>query len=347
LIKKKPISFKSVGTACEMKTRNLIVFDMDGVIIDVSNSYRDVVRQTTKQFFSPAEAAKSLPEPIFELSDLAVVKQSGGLNNDWDLTFAVINLLFTLVDAVKIGESKEPWIRYRQTMGRCNLDRLADFLALTDNPLKSLLNQWGKKEHPVVTGLYRGDVGSGNVIKQIFQEIYLGPALFKSTYHMDPEIYRGDGYILREKLLIERSILTEVSQENILAIATGRPGSEAEYALKHFQIEPFFPVVLTLDDCVGEEKRILAEEARAVSLSKPDPFMLDAIAEGHRNAVNGFFYIGDMPDDMLAAARSRFNFKSIGILISAADKSSLKKNLQRAGADYIVEDFKSLRKIVL
>ena len=106
-------------------------------------------------------------------------------------------------------------------------------------------------------------------------------------------------------------------------------------------------MVLTLYDCVREEKRIFEEEGRAVSLSKPDPFMLDAIAEGYRNAVNGFFYIGDMPDDMLAAARSRFNFKSIGILISAADKSSLKKNLQRAGADYIVEDFKSLRKIVL
>jgi phosphoglycolate phosphatase-like HAD superfamily hydrolase len=117
--------------------------------------------------------------------------------------------------------------------------------------------------------------------------------------------------------------------------------------LKHFQLRQFFPVVLTLDDCVGEEKRILAQEGRAVSLSKPDPFMLDAIAEGYRNSVDGFFYIGDMPDDMLAAARSRFKFKSIGILVSAPDKSSLKKNLQRAGADYIVEDFESLINIVL
>lgn len=330
-----------------MKPKNLIVFDMDGVIIDVSNSYREVVRQTTKQFFSPAAAAKPLPEPLFELSDLAVVKQSGGLNNDWDLTFAVINLLFTLVDALKAHESRDPWVRYRQTMGQCNLNRLGEFLASTDNPLRSLLNQWGKQKHPFISGLYRGDVGSGNIIKQIFQEIYLGPALFKSTYLMDPEIYRGDGYIQREKLLIDRSILAELTKENILAIATGRPGSEAEYALKHFQIEPFFPLVLTLDDCVREEKRILAEEARVVSLSKPDPFMLDAIAEGYRNAVNGFFYIGDMPDDMLAAARSWFDFQSIGILISAPDKSSLKKNLQRAGADYIVEDLKSLKNIIL
>jgi phosphoglycolate phosphatase-like HAD superfamily hydrolase len=191
-----------------------------------------------------------------------------------------------------------------------------------------------------------GDVGSGNIIKQIFQEIYLGAELFKSTYNLEPDIYRGKGYILREKLLLDRSILEELSQENLLAIATGRPRSEAEYPLKHFQLRQFFPVVLTLDDCVSEEKRIFEEEGRAISLSKPDPFMLDAIAEGHRNAVNGFFYIGDMPDDMLAAARSRVGFKSIGILISAPDKSSLKKNLLRAGADFIIDDFEGLEGLI-
>jgi len=105
--------------------------------------------------------------------------------------------------------------------------------------------------------------------------------------------------------------------------------------------------VLTLDDCVSEERRIFEEEGKTVSLSKPDPFMLDAIAENYRKAVSGFYYIGDMPDDMLAAARSRADFKSIGILISAPDKFSLKKNLQRAGADYIVEDFESLKTIIL
>lgn len=330
-----------------MQNKNLIVFDMDGVIIDVSDSYRDVVRQTTRQFFDPAGAAEHLQEPLFELADLAAVKQSGGLNNDWDLTFVVINLLFSLVEKSKVHQSRDPWTRYRQTMSHCDAKALSGFLTSTDKPLTSLLNQWENREDPFIAGLFGGDVGSGNIIKQIFQEIYLGAKLFKSTYNLEPEIYRGKGYILREKLLLDRSILEELSKENLLAIATGRPKVEAEYPLKHFQLRRFFPVVLTLDDCVSEEKRIFKKEGRTVSLSKPDPFMLDAIAEGQRNAVNGFFYIGDMPDDMLAAAGSRFGFKSIGILISAPDKSSLEKNLLRAGADYIVEDFESLKKVIL
>jgi phosphoglycolate phosphatase-like HAD superfamily hydrolase len=337
-------SWKTGGT---MKPKNLIVFDMDGVIMDVSASYRDVVRQTTRLFFRPAPNSDSLPEPLFELSDLAVVKQSGGLNNDWDLTFVVINLLFTLVDTSNLDDSHDPWVRYHQTIPHCNISRLAEYLTSTDSPLQSLLDRWGKQAHRFIAGLFGGDVGSGNIIKQIFQEIYLGPDLFEVTYHMKPQLYWDEGYILKEKLLIDASILEELSQENILAIATGRPRSEAEFPLKHFQLGQFFPQVLSLDDCISEEKRILAEEGRSVSLSKPDPFMLDTIAKGHRNTVNGFYYIGDMPDDMLAAAHSRTGFKSIGILISAPDKSSLKKILRQAGADYIVEDFESLKNIIL
>ena len=330
-----------------MKPKNLIVFDMDGVIVDVSASYRDVVRQTTKLFFSPATAADSLPEPLFKLADLAAVKQSGGLNNDWDLSFVVINLLFSLVDTSNSDENQDPWIRYRQTMHHCDVKKLADFLTSEDAPLESLLDRYGKQEHDLIVGLYTGDVGSGNIIKQIFQEIYLGPKLFKSTYNMEPQFYQDEGYILREKLLIDVSILEALSQENILAIATGRPEPEAEYPLKQFQLKRFFPQVLSLDDCVEAEKRILAEEGRSVSLSKPDPFMLDTLGEAHQNTVTDFYYIGDMPDDMLAAARSRVEFKSIGILISAPDKSSLKEKLRQAGADYIVEDFESLKKIIL
>jgi len=60
---------------------------MDGVIIDVSRSYRDTIRQTARLFFKGAHSWENLPDPLFRLSDLARVKQSGGLNNDWDLTF--------------------------------------------------------------------------------------------------------------------------------------------------------------------------------------------------------------------------------------------------------------------
>jgi phosphoglycolate phosphatase-like HAD superfamily hydrolase len=53
-----------------------------------------------------------------------------------------------------------------------------------------------------------------------------------------------------------------------------------------------------------------------------------------------------MPDDMLAAKRSRTGFKGIGMLLSAPDKADLKEKLNRAGADHIAEDLKALKKIM-
>jgi phosphoglycolate phosphatase-like HAD superfamily hydrolase len=104
-------------------------------------------------------------------------------------------------------------------------------------------------------------------------------------------------------------------------------------------------IIYSLDDCIGEEKRILKETGKAVSLSKPDPFMLDGIAETIGMTFDEYYYVGDMPDDMLAAKRSRTGFKGIGCLASAPNRENLKRELSQAGADDIVEDFEALKKI--
>ena len=74
--------------------------------------------------------------------------------------------------------------------------------------------------------------------------------------------------------------------------------------------------------------------------------MLDAIEEIHGDNVSEFYYIGDMPDDMVAASKSKAGYVAIGILVSSSEKESLKEDLLRAGADYIVEDFEQLMRIV-
>ena len=159
-------------------------------------------------------------------------------------------------------------------------------------------------------------------------------------------MYHGEGYILREKVLIDRTLLNKLSENYLLAIATGRPKAEAYYPLAHFKLSKYFREIYTLDECIKEEQRILKKSGKKVSVSKPHPFMLDAIAETIGADVDGYYYVGDMPDDMLAAKRSRTGFKGIGILLSAPQKQTLKKNLTQAGADYIVEDFNALKELL-
>lgn len=59
-----------------LKKKNVIVFDLDGVVFDVTNSYRLAIKETFKHFSQK------------ELSDKEIqqAKELGGLNCDWDLT---------------------------------------------------------------------------------------------------------------------------------------------------------------------------------------------------------------------------------------------------------------------
>jgi phosphoglycolate phosphatase-like HAD superfamily hydrolase len=329
-----------------MNPKSLIVFDMDGVIIDVSGSYRDTVRQTARLFFKGADSWGKLPDPLFSLADLAEVKQSGGLNNDWDLTFLVINLLSTLVKQPPANNEPDPWTRYRTMVSRCNVADLARFLTSSKRPITTLFKKHGHIRYQWISDLYTGDVGSGNIVKQIFQEIYLGKGLFKSTYNTPPKAYSNEGFINREKCLIKRPILEDLSKYHILAIATGRPGAEADYPLDLFDLRKYFTHIYTLDDCIKAEQKIKITENKTVSLSKPHPFMLDAIYEQQKDKTLTCYYVGDMPDDMIAASRSRAKFTGIGILKASSDKGVLKKNLLRAGADYVIDDFDELETIV-
>ena len=330
-----------------MSRTNLIVFDMDGVLIDVSRSYRDTVRRTVKLFFKTAPSSEKLPEPLFGLEDLAAVKQSGGLNNDWDLSCLIINLLFNRIEKPPVYESKNSWDRYRETIGQCDVTELAAFLKSTPTPLTALLEKAGKTKNAFIYGLYTGDVGSGNIIKQIFQEVYLGRELFIATYGLGPQFYDGDGFIHRERLLVDIGVLDELAADHIMAIATGRPRAEADHPLNHFGLGKYFAEVMALEDCLEEEKRILEEDGKAVSLSKPDPFMLDAIAVNLEKPVARHFYIGDMPDDMVAAKRTKSGFTGIGMIKSAPDQEGLKKELMRAGADHIIEDLEQLKPLLI
>ena len=58
-----------------------LIFDMDGVIVDVSRSYREAIRQTAGYF---------LKRNVL-MSEVGEIKNKPGMNNDWDATYSLIN----------------------------------------------------------------------------------------------------------------------------------------------------------------------------------------------------------------------------------------------------------------
>ena len=128
-----------------------------------------------------------------------------------------------------------------------------------------------------------------------------------------------------------------------MAIATGRPRSEAEHPLTRFDLADYFRTVLTLDDCLEEQRRHRERTGEDISLGKPHPYLLDAVAAAIKEPVAKRVYVGDMPDDMQAASRSKAGYIGIGMTISAADKGALRERLLEAGAAGVVNDFAELQ----
>jgi phosphoglycolate phosphatase-like HAD superfamily hydrolase len=74
--------------------------------------------------------------------------------------------------------------------------------------------------------------------------------------------------------LITKEVLSSLRKKIQMGIASGRPRFEAELALKRFRLLPYFNSVVTLDECMEEEARILRSTGRQMRYSKPHPYSL-------------------------------------------------------------------------
>ena len=63
-----------------MAAPEVIVFDVDGVLVDVTASYREAIRETVRHFTSDLVSNELIQE----------FKNQGGWNNDWELSYKFI-----------------------------------------------------------------------------------------------------------------------------------------------------------------------------------------------------------------------------------------------------------------
>lgn len=205
------------------KQSKLIIFDIDGVLVDTSQSYRLAIKSTFEFFAKKPTSFEKIQK----------AKNLGGLNNDWDLT-------------------------------------------------EHLLKE-------------EGIAVSKKDIVDKFQEFYFGS--------------HGDGFIRNEKLLISKQDLECLAQSFDLAVFTGRPRSEADFILKHFEIDNLFEPIVTMDDLPSDRQKPYPDGIfKIIEISKPSET----------------FYLGDTQDDMQAAKSAGVN--GIGIL-PPQDKSETLKQL--------------------
>ena len=75
---------------------DLLIFDMDGVLVDVSRSYRQAIQQTVQIYFETCLGLKKSRRSLITKEDISLFKSIGGFNNDWELTSALILYLLSI-----------------------------------------------------------------------------------------------------------------------------------------------------------------------------------------------------------------------------------------------------------
>ncbi|MCJ7784401.1 MAG: HAD hydrolase-like protein [Desulfobacterales bacterium] len=404
---------------------DVLIFDMDGVLIDVSKSYRKTIQRTIQIYLETCLGFARSRGSWITNDEISLFKSVGGFNNDWDLTSGLLLYLLSIsgisflrklkrfssiqetLSYLKTKSSTSHWkphptylkfprptpspltgegkggggqqdqfppspssppTRGGETSGgsflkvrdkrlvlsmqesnvrlkRRNLSSFLDRVRSKGGGLRGIRRILGTSWQGWVYGA--GDLEKENLVKRIFQELYLGKQ-FAPYYHLRPIFYTGKGLYEQERLLISKEILSSLRRKVRMGIASGRPRVEAELALNRFHLRPYFDSVVTLDECTEEENRIFRSTGKKTKCSKPHPYsILKAVQEiGISNPRCG--YVGDVVDDMGAAraAKRDLSILAVGFTRGDAKRKVMKDSLIKAGADLVIESQEELLRLV-
>lgn len=195
-----------------------VVLDIDGVLIDVADSYRRAIVETIERLYGDT----------IDDTTIQAFKDAGGFNNDWVVTDAGA----LLVVARRMGFDLDA-----ETFG----DRIADHGGGLPAAKTVIEAELGDRAAEVF------EQWEPDRIRAVFQQLYLGSELYRELEGEAPE-YDEPGYIHDEPVLIEPATLKAVTADFDVGVVTGRPEAEAIIALDRIGLDIPADHRFTMDD---------------------------------------------------------------------------------------------------
>lgn len=295
-----------------------VIFDVDGVLIDVSKSFRQVISRTT-QYYMTQVVGRPDDELYLRPEETEHFKRAGGFNSDWALTHAALLL------ALAKGRDGQSAAEVRAAA-----PGVEDYMAATakkgggmENAKAALRETLGPEAVTRAEALL-----DEPKVERIFAEFYAGRSHCLRVYGFEPEIVDQEcGELTRETVIIDPAALVPRFQYGVV---TGRLRGELDVAMEMTALEKLIhpTATMTADD----------------GMHKPDPNGLIALAERMRPA--GAIFVGDTLDDMRTVlnyrkAQAGPPFLAAQVLTGPAGEKN-RRFFADAGADIIAPDVNSL-----
>jgi HAD superfamily phosphatase len=198
-----------------------VVLDIDGVLVDVADSYRRAI----------LESVDAVYDRTIRKADIQQFKNAGGFNNDWELTYAA---------ALYVLATEEGY--------RASIDDFTDTIAAEGGGLEAaetvVREAIGARATRRVT-----DRWDRERLRDVFQQLYLGSELYRGLEGGEPDT-ETQGFIHDEPVILEPEARDALLENYDVGVLTGRPAAEAEIALERVGLESTIPLEhrFTMDD---------------------------------------------------------------------------------------------------
>ena len=251
-----------------------IIFDCDGVLIDITKSYDFTIIKTTRYVLEHLAKINFSIDVDFKIID--GFKSTGGFNDEVDLTYAAI---ISLVAAKKLEKDPTSFIfdviKNSDSTGIISVEKyIENQIDISD--IKKQLSYPGTQHD--------------NPLYQIFDQIFYGPELYKKLFNKISN-FSEPGLIEQDDVLLNDILFKKLQKKfnSKIAMVTGRGKESVSYSLK-----------LLLGKFNLDNSMFLEDEPR--ELAKPNPKSL-------LNSIKGMectstLYVGDSMEDFIMAKRA-------------------------------------------
>ena len=250
-----------------------LVFDIDGVLVDVNASFLQTIIDTVQYYFN---RIVKLPRDalLMERKSIECFKMVGGFNDDWELAAAAILVYLWKMKEYEIKSLEELKIIFplfpdfinKNLSGGGGLVQVIHWVKENSVYTDELFSLWKKEE-----------------IFQIAKEFYAGEKYCYRLYGFHPRLTgRVNGNLERESIIIIPEMSETVKKYHV-GILTGRNRAETKFIMDQLGWNSWlYPkAVITSED----------------HMTKPAPDGLKSLLEQCRSKMA--LFIGDTMDDLL------------------------------------------------
>lgn len=296
-----------------------IIFDCDGVLVDVRESYDLAIKKTTRYVL----------EKIFDIKnsidvDSAIIdgfKATGGFNDEVDLTYAAILSFFA---ATKLSKDQAKFVSDVIS----NAD--SSGIVSVENYVEKFLDISIVKEK-----LSYPDTHHSSRLYQIFDQIFYGPSLYQKIFKKTSQ-FPDDGLIENDIVIVTDVLMDKLQKRfrNNMAIVTGRGFESISYSLGD---------LLTRFDV--DNSAFLEDQPR--EMAKPNPAsLIKSLSElGSHNAI----FVGDSMEDLIMATKSSSGGRNVifcGIVGTSKNPQGKIELFRKNNAKIILESINLLPKVL-